>query len=94
MTYFPWSLLLMGLSAFAVGVVGSTLPPGRKLEALLALVAGAGAGVVVLGVGLVAGLDGTSPTTMETLFFAGSCVGTVAAAAVLLLVRRRKTAGP
>jgi hypothetical protein len=93
MTYFPWSLALIGLAALAAGMVGAALPSGRRLDTLLALLAGAGAGVVVLAVGLMAGLDGASAPAMERLFFTGSFVGTVAVAAVLIALWRRTAAG-
>ena len=91
MTYMPWSILLMGLSAAAVGVVGATFPPGRRLEAVLALVAGAGVGFAVLGAGLAAGVEETGQD-FEALFFAGSIAGTLAVAAVLALLKRRAAA--
>jgi hypothetical protein len=88
MTYMPWSLLLMGLSAVAVGLVGSTMPPGRRLEAVLALVAGAGAGLAVLGIGLAAGVADQGPD-FERLFLIGSIVGAVVVAVVLMVLKRR-----
>ena len=67
MRYMPWSLMLIGVSAIAVGVVGATLPPGRRLEAVLALIAGGGAGIAVLGIGLAGGVADTG-TDFEALF--------------------------
>lgn len=93
MTYMPWSLLLIGLSAIAVGAVGATLPPGRRLESVLALIAGAGAGIAVLGVGLAAGVGDTG-TDFERLFLIGSVVGTATVAAVLVALRRREPGPP
>jgi hypothetical protein len=90
-SYFSWSLSLMGASAIADGIVGALLPPGWRLESLVALVAGAGAGVLVLGTGLVARVDPASSRSMERLFFTGSCVGTLTVGAVLLLLWRRST---
>lgn len=91
MALFEWSLALIGGSIAIAGIVGALMPPGYRLEALLSLVAGAGAGVLVLSVGLIAGLDGTSPVPMERLFFTGSCVGGASVAGVLLVVWRRTT---
>jgi hypothetical protein len=88
MRYMPWSLMLIGVSAIAVGVVGATLPPGRRLETVLALIAGGGAGIAVLGIGLAGGVADTG-TDFERLFLIGSVVGTAAVAVVLVMLRRR-----
>ena len=45
---FLWSVVLIGLAGIATGVVGVVLPAGQRIEVLLALVAGAGSGLVVL----------------------------------------------
>jgi hypothetical protein len=86
-------MMLMGLSAVAVGLVGATLPPGRRLEVVLALVAGAGAGFATLGVGLAAGVADSGPS-FERLFLIGSVVGTVAVVGVLVALRRRAAGTP
>jgi hypothetical protein len=88
-TLFEWSLALIGASIAVAGIVGALMPSGFRLEALLSLVAGAGAGVLVLAIGLLAGVDGLSQRAMERLFFGGSCVGAAAVAGVLLVLWRR-----
>lgn len=88
-TFLPWSLTLIGLAALGAGAVGTTLPSGRRIEALLALVAGAGAGLAVLGIGAGAGLEGPSPEGFDRLFFVASLAGTLAVAVVLARLWRR-----
>lgn len=85
-TFFPWSLTLIGLAALGAGGVGTVLPAGRRIEVLLALVAGAGAGAGVLGI---AGFDGTTPPTFDRLFLVATLVGSLAVATVLARLRRR-----
>lgn len=53
------SVMLIGLGGLAAGVVGLFLPPSHRLGALLALVAGAGVGLVVLAIGIPDGPDAT-----------------------------------
>jgi hypothetical protein len=89
MGLFPWSLMLIGVSALAAGVVGALVPSGYRLEVLLSLVAGAGAGVVVLGLGFALHVVEPSADPFDGLFFAGSCVGAAVVAAVLALIWRR-----
>lgn len=51
------AVTLIGLGGLAAGVVGLFLPSPHRLSALLALVAGAGVGLVVLAIGMPAGHD-------------------------------------
>lgn len=88
-TFLPWSLTLIGLAALGAGGVGTVLPAGRRIEALLALVAGAGAGLAVLGIGTAVGLDGTTPATFDRLLFVATLAGSLAVAIVLVRLRRR-----
>jgi hypothetical protein len=88
MGYFPWSLTLMALSAILAGIVGVALPTGQRLDSILALIAGAGAGVLVIAIGLIRGSNATSASSMERLFFIGSCVGAAAVALVLIVLWR------
>ncbi len=89
MTLFEWSLALIGGSIAVAAVVGAVMPAGYRLEAMLSLVAGAGTGVLVLAIGLLAGVNELSQTAMEGLFFGGTCVGAATVAGVLLVLWRR-----
>jgi len=88
MGLFPWSMSLMAVSTIAAGIVGAVLPTGQRLDSILALIAGAGAGVLVIAVGLMTGAHATSAAAMERLFFVGSCVGTTAVVLVLVVLWR------
>jgi hypothetical protein len=88
--YVLWSLAVIGLAAIAVAIVGALMPSGTRLEVLLSLLAGAGAGVVTIAAGLIAGLDPLSSAVLTRLFFAGSCAGAVVVAVVLAVVWRRR----
>ena len=88
MGLFPWSLVLIGMSALAAGVIGALVPSGYRLEVLLSLVAGTGAGVVVLGLGVALHIV-VPPSSFDGLFFTGSCVGAAVVAAVLAVIWRR-----
>ncbi|MGZ4109973.1 MAG: hypothetical protein ACXVQU_08820 [Actinomycetota bacterium] len=92
MGLFPWSLSLIALAAIAAGIVGAILPTGERLDSILALIAGAGVGVLVIAVGLITGANATSGSAMERLFFVGSCVGAVAVLLVLLVLWRHARA--
>jgi hypothetical protein len=78
------AIVLVGLGALEAGVVGALLPPEHRLGAALALVAGAGVGVIVLAVGA---SDGSGPA--EEVFLIGSIAGLLTVSAVLGLVWRR-----
>jgi hypothetical protein len=70
-----WVLLgvvLMGLGGVVAGVAGVALPEGRRLGALFALIAGAGVGLVVLGIGALAD-ERKEPT--GSMFFLASLLG-------------------
>jgi peptidoglycan/LPS O-acetylase OafA/YrhL len=65
-------VMLMGLGGVVAGLVGVMLPEGRRLGALFALIAGAGVGVAVLGLGALVNENG-EPT--EFTFFLASLFG-------------------
>jgi hypothetical protein len=67
-------VVFMGLGGVVAGLVGIGLPEGRRLGALFALIAGAGAGLVVLGLGAL--VDASSEPS-EFTFFLGSFLGFV-----------------
>ncbi len=76
-------VVLMGLGGVAAELVGIGLPESRRLGALFALIAGAGTGVVVLGLGA---LVGESNEPSEFTFFLGSLLGFVVVCVGLWLV--------
>ena len=80
------SLALIGLGAVAAGGLGLRLPPGERLAAGLALVVGAGVGVIGLAVG--AQLVDGSNDAYEALFLIASTLGFAATIASLTLLWR------
>jgi len=62
----------MGLGAVVAGLVGVVLPEGRRLGALFGLIAGAGVGVAVIGLGALLN-ERKEPT--ELTFFVASLLG-------------------
>jgi hypothetical protein len=88
------SMLLIGLAVVATAVVGLLLPPGHRLEALLALVAGAGAGIAVLAVEVATefGFTVNGPTT-AFLFATIGGAATVGACLAVILRRRNRVSG-
>ncbi len=79
------SVMLIGLGGLAAGIVGLFLPASHRLGALLALVAGAGVGIVVLAIGMPTGRD-------ENAFLAGSILGFATVAGTLSLAWWRSSA--
>lgn len=73
------SVMLIGLGGLAAGVVGLFLPPSHRLGALLALVAGAGVGVIVLAIGMPNGREENVILVAAILGFA-TVVGTLSLA--------------
>ena len=85
------SLFLIGLAGLATGIVGVLLPPGRRLEVVVALIAGAGAGLGTLGV--IGFFDiGGDLDSHPGLFFAATVIGFVTVMITLALVWLRRTA--
>jgi hypothetical protein len=74
-TWVSVGVALMGLGGVVAGLVGIVLPEGRRLGALFALIAGAGVGLAVLGVG--ASLDEKREPS-EFIFFLASLLGFLA----------------
>ena len=83
------SIVLVGSGALVAGAVGLWLPPGERLAAGLALVIGAGAGIVALAVGL--GAVGTrgADRNYERVFLIASAVGFAAVVASSMVLRNR-----
>ena len=77
---------LIGLGAIATGGLGMRLPSGERIAAGLALVVGAGVGVVTLAVGTQIVSD--TPGAYEGLFLTASALGFVATLASLVLLWR------
>jgi hypothetical protein len=88
------AFVLIGLAGVAAGLFGMRLPAGDRIAAGLALVVGAGVGVVALAVGTnVASSD--SPDTAETVFLIASAFGFLATmGALYILWRRTERGGP
>jgi hypothetical protein len=86
------AFVLIGLAGVAAGLFGLRLPPGDRIAAGLALVVGAGVGVVALAIGTnVASSD--SPDTAETVFLVASALGFLATMGALYLLWRRTENG-
>ena len=81
---------LIGLGGVVTAAAGVLLPPGERLTALLALVAGGGVGVIALAIGsAIVEDDG-----YETVWLVASVLGfamTTAISAILLASARRGT---
>jgi hypothetical protein len=71
-TWVTLAVMCMGLGGVVAGLVGVVLPEGRRLGALFALIAGAGVGLVVIGLGAL--LDERNEPT-ELTFFLASLLG-------------------
>jgi hypothetical protein len=68
------AVMFIGLGGATAGLVGVSLPEGRRLGALFSLIAGAGVGVVVIGLGAL--LDERSEPS-AFVFFLASMLGFV-----------------
>ncbi len=79
----------MGLGGVVAGLVGVVLPEGRRLGALFALIAGAGMGVMIIGLGAL--LDERNEPS-ELTFFVASLLGLLTVCGASLAVWRRATA--
>ena len=67
-TWATLGIVCMGLGGIVAGLVGVVLPEGRRLGAFFALIAGAGVGVVVIGLGAL--LNERKEPTEFTVFLA------------------------
>jgi hypothetical protein len=86
----PWAMMLIGCAAVLSGIVGYLLPDGERLSVVLALLIGAGVGVVaIFAQALLGGLD--DPDTGARTFFVSSLLGFVSVLTGLgvLLARAR-----
>jgi hypothetical protein len=88
------ALSLVGIGAVATGMLGIVLPAGERIAAGLALVVGAGIGVVVLAIGtqIVSGTPDDSPEGYASVFLVAAALG-LAGTLVSLTLLWRRTAG-
>ncbi len=85
------ALMFVGAGAVAAGAVGLLLPAGERLAAsALALVIGAGAGVIALAIGW-NGLGVDDQTGYERAFLIASAIGLAGVIASLAVSWRRRT---
>jgi hypothetical protein len=80
------SFVMIGAAAIAAGLVGMRLPAGDRISAGLALVVGAGVGVISLAIGT--DITDNSSEGLETVFLVASALGFVATLASLALLWR------
>jgi hypothetical protein len=85
-TWATLGVVCMGLGGVVAGLVGVGLPEGRRLGALFGLIAGAGVGVVVIGIGAL--LNEHKEPTAFTFFFA-SLLGLLTVGGTSWVVWRR-----
>lgn len=71
-TWVTLGVMCMGLGGIVAGGVGVVLPEGRRLGAIFALIAGAGVGVMVIGLGA---LLNERKEPSELTFFLASLLG-------------------
>ncbi len=81
------ALSLVGIGAVATGALGIWLPAGERIAAGLALVVGAGVGVVALAIGTQIASD--SPDSLANAFLVASALGLLATLVSLALLWRR-----
>ena len=91
------SFVLIGAAAVAAGLVGIRLPAGDRISAGLALVVGAGVGLISLAIGT--DITDNSQESLDTVFLVASSLGFVATLASLALLwrwtgRRRRAEEP
>lgn len=83
------SVVLIGAGAASAALVGLRLPEDHWVGVALALVLGAGVGVVVLSVGLFVIAPTSTPSSAQGVFLAASAAGFVAVLATLAVLWRR-----
>ena len=81
------AIVLIGLGAVAAGLLGIRLPAGDRIAAVLALVVGAGVGVMTLAIGTQVVED--SAEGYERVFLTASALGFVATLASLAMLCHR-----
>jgi len=83
------AMTLVGVGGLSAGVVGILLPPTHRLGAALALVAGAGVGVIVLALGVEGAAREGSARDEEQVFLLGSALGLATVLGMLAVAWRR-----
>lgn len=84
------ALSLVGIGAVATGALGIVLPAGERIAAGLALVVGAGIGVVALAIGTqMVNAPDDSPEAYATVFVVAAALGLVGTLVSLALLWRR-----
>jgi hypothetical protein len=84
------ALSLVGIGAVATGALGIVLPPGERIAAGLALVVGAGIGVVALAIGTqMVNAPDDSPEAYATVFLVAAALGLAGTLVSLALLWRR-----
>ena len=87
------ALSLVGIGAVATGALGIVLPAGERIAAGLALVVGAGIGVVALAIGTqMVNAPDDSPEAYASVFLVAAALG-LAGTLVSLALLWRRTAG-
>ena len=82
---------LIGLAVVATAIFGVLFPSGRRLEVLLAPVAGAGVGIASLSVGALF-VAQSSAGKVELLFLASTLLGALTVGAILVALWIREVA--
>ena len=83
------SMAVIGLAWVATAVVGVLLPGGRRLEAFLALLAGAGTGVASLAVGAFI-LQLPAEGSSDALFLVSTLLGALTVTLLLIALWNRE----
>lgn len=81
------TLALVGLGAVATGALGIVLPPGERIAAGLALVVGAGIGVVAIAIGI--RVAGEADSSFASVVLVASVLGLAGTLTSLGLLWRR-----
>jgi hypothetical protein len=83
------ALALVGIGAVATGALGIWLPAGERIAAGLALVVGAGIGVVAIAIGSRLMSDSPSPEGYADVLLVASALGLLGTLASLAALWRR-----
>jgi hypothetical protein len=84
------AISLVGIGAVATGALGIVLPAGERIAAGLALVIGAGIGVVALALGTqMVNAPDDSPEAYATVFLVAAALGLIGTLVSLALLWRR-----
>ena len=80
------ALVVIGVSGLVTAVVGLRLPAPQRLSALLALVAGAGAGLASLAISMIAIPDTADDTAFAWGFLGSSILGALVVGVMLVRI--------